>query len=191
MSRYIDIHTHFPTGLHIEPQGVGIHPWHSAVKQMPNEDEFTQADLIGEIGLDYVCDVERGQQERVFRAQLAIAERLKKVVVLHCVKAFEPTMKILAEYNLRAVIFHGFIGSVQQAARAVEKGYFLSFGANTSRSPKTIEALRNTPLDKMFIESDETLKNIEEIYSEIALLKGVNIDLLKEVISENYRTIFE
>ena len=124
MSRYIDIHTHFPTGLHIEPQGVGIHPWHSAVKQMPSEDEFTQADLIGEIGLDYVCDVERGQQERVFRAQLAIAERLKKVVVLHCVKAFEPTMKILEEYDLRTVIFHGFIGSAQQAERATQKGYF-------------------------------------------------------------------
>ena len=191
MSRYIDIHTHHPTGQHIEPQGVGIHPWHAATEPMPSEADFAQADIVGEIGLDYACDVERGLQECVFRAQLAIAERLKKVVVLHCVKTFEPTMKILAEYNLRAVIFHGFIGSVQQAARAVENGYFLSFGANTSRSPKTTEALRNTPLNRMFVESDETLKNIEEIYSESAHLKGVNIDQLKEVISENYRTIFE
>ena len=191
MSRYIDIHTHFPTGLHIEPQGVGIHPWHSAVKQMPSEDEFTQADLIGEIGLDYVCDVERGQQERVFRAQLAIAERLKKVVVIHCVKDFEPTMKILEEYDLRTVIFHGFIGSVQQAERATQKGYFLSFGASTARSPKTIEALRNTSLDKIFIESDESNKNIEDIYSEIAHLKGCNQDLLEQAILENYNKIFK
>ena len=191
MSRYIDIHTHFPTGRHIEPQGVGIHPWHSAFEQLPSLEEFTQADLIGEIGLDFACDVEHNRQEEVFRAQLAIAERLKKVVVLHCVKAFEPTMKILEEYDIQAVIFHGFIGSVQQASRATEKGYFLSFGANTSQSPKTIEALRNTPLEKIFVESDETQKNIEKIYDEIALLKGVNRDLLKEVISENYRTIFE
>ena len=27
MSRYIDIHTHHPTLSHIEPQGVGVHPW--------------------------------------------------------------------------------------------------------------------------------------------------------------------
>ena len=191
MSRFIDIHTHHPTARYIEPQGVGIHPWHATTEPLPSEAEFAQADLIGEIGLDFACGVERSIQESVFRAQLAIAERLKKVIVLHCVRAFEPTMKILAEYNIRAVIFHGFIGSVQQAESAVKKGYFLSFGANTSRSPKTIEALRNTPLNKIFIESDETQKNIEEIYNEIAILKGINIDLLKEAISENYRTIFE
>ena len=191
MSRFIDIHTHFPTGRHIEPQGVGIHPWHSAFEQLPSLEEFAQADLIGEIGLDFACDVERSKQEEVFRAQLAIAERLKKVVVLHCVKAFEPTMKILEEYDIRAVIFHGFIGSVQQAERAINKGYFLSFGANTSRSPKTIEALRNTPLDKIFVESDESKKNIEDIYSEIATLKGCKQGLLEQAILENYNNIFE
>ena len=158
---------------------------------MPSEDEFTQADLIGEIGLDYVCDVERGQQERVFRAQLAIAERLKKVVVLHCVKALEPTMKILEEYDLQTVIFHGFIGSTQQTERATKRGYFLSFGVNTARSPKTIETLCNTPLDKIFIESDESNKNIEDIYSEIAHLKGCNQDLLEQAILENYNKIFK
>ena len=191
MSRLIDIHTHFPTGRHIEPQGVGVHPWRAADEALPRKEKYAAADLVGEIGLDFACDVERSKQEEVFRAQLAIAEELQKPVVLHCVRAFEPTMKIVAEYDIRAVIFHGFIGSVQQAERAINKGYFLSFGANTSRSPKTIEALRNTPLEKIFVESDETQKNIEKIYDEIALLKGVNRDLLKEVISENYRTIFE
>jgi TatD DNase family protein len=190
MSRYIDIHTHFPTGLHIEPQGVGIHPWHSAVKQMPSEDEFTQADLIGEIGLDYVCDVERGQQERVFRAQLAIAERLKKVVVLHCVKAFEPTMKILEEYDLRAVIFHGFIGSKEQAQRAIKKGYYLSFGDRTWLSPKTIEALRNTPLEQIFIETDEADTTIDKQYLEVARVKGILLNELQQHILDNYNRIF-
>ena len=191
MSRYIDIHTHFPTGRHIEPQGVGVHPWRVLCDELPSREEFATAALVGEIGLDFACDVERSKQEEVFRAQLAIAERLKKVVVLHCVKAFEPTMKILEEYDIRAVIFHGFIGSVQQADRATEKGYFLSFGANTSQSPKTIEALRNTPLDKIFIESDESKKNIEEIYNEIATLKGCKQGLLEQAILENYNNIFE
>ena len=191
MSRLIDIHTHFPTGRHIEPQGVGIHPWRAADEALPRKEKYAAADLVGEIGLDFACDVERSKQEEVFRAQLSIAEELQKPIVLHCVRAFEPTMKILAEYDLRAVIFHGFIGSVQQAERAIEKGYFLSFGANTSRSPKTIEALRNTPLDKIFVESDESKKNIEEIYSEIATLKGCKQGLLEQAILENYNNIFE
>lgn len=191
MSRFIDIHTHFPTGLHIEPQGIGVHPWRAADETLPSREEYAAADLIGEIGLDFACDVERSKQEEVFRAQLTIAEELQKPVVLHCVRAFEPTMKIVAEYALRAVIFHGFIGSTQQAQRAIEKGYFLSFGTNTARSPKTIEALRNTPLDKMFIESDESKKNIAEIYTKIATLKGCKQDLLEQAILENYNKIFK
>ena len=100
-------------------------------------------------------------------------------------------MKIVSEYNLKSVIFHGFIGSTQQALRAVDAGYFLSFGPSTSRSPKTIEALRNTPLDKIFIESDETRKNIEDIYSEIATLKGCKQEILEQAILENYNKVFE
>ena len=191
MSRFIDIHTHFPTGRHIEPQGVGVHPWRILCDELPSREEFATAALVGEIGLDFACDVERSKQEVVFRAQLAIAEELQKPVVLHCVRAFEPTMKILSEYNLRAVIFHGFIGSAQQAERAIKKGYFLSFGINTSRSPKTIEALRNTPFHKIFAESDESKKNIEEIYSEIATLKGCKQGLLEQAILDNYNNIFE
>ena len=191
MSRLIDIHTHFPTGLHIEPQGIGVHPWRAADEALPRKEKYAAADLVGEIGLDFACDVEHSKQEEVFRAQLSIAEELQKPVVLHCVRAFEPTMKILSEYNLRAVIFHGFIGSTQQAERAIKKGYFLSFGANTLRSPKTIEALRNTPLDKIFVESDESKKNIEEIYSEIAALKGCKQELLEQAILENYNKVFE
>ena len=99
-------------------------------------------------------------------------------------------MKIVSEYNLKSVIFHGFIGSAQQAARAVDAGYFLSFGANTLRSPKTIEALRNTPLNRIFIESDETRKNIEDIYSEIATLKGCKQEILEQAILENYNKVF-
>ena len=122
MSRYVDIHTHHPTLRHIEPQAVGVHPWRAA-KQRFDYLSLERAVAIGEIGLDYACGVERDVQERVLREQLAVAEQRRLPVVLHCVRAFEPMMKILSEYELRAVIFHGFIGSVQQAERAVARGY--------------------------------------------------------------------
>lgn len=191
MSRLIDIHTHFPTGRHIEPQGVGVHPWRAADEALPSKEDYATADLICEIGLDFACDVKRNRQEEVFRAQLTIAEELQKPVILHYVRAFEPMMKIIAEYNLQAVVFHGFIGSVQQAERAIKKGYFLSFGVNTARSPKTIKVLHYTPLDKIFIESDESKKNIDEIYTEIATLKGCEQEHLEQAIWDNYNNIFK
>ena len=189
MSRYIDIHTHRPTALHIEPQAVGIHPW-MAEKEAFDEAIFDNAVAIGEIGLDFACDVYRDTQERVFRAQLAQAEKRNLPVILHCVRAFEPTMKILAEYRLRAVIFHGFIGSVQQAKRAIDAGHYLSFGPNAFRSPKTIAALQSTPDDRLFAETDDSGEMIENVYSKIAQTRGISVKELRVTIENNYNKIF-
>lgn len=189
MNRFIDIHTHHPTFRHIEPQGVGCHPWY-ALQGLPPLEEFEQAPLIGEIGLDYHCAVDTELQQRVFHEQLSIAQSLGRAVVLHCVKAFEPTMKILAQYQLRAVIFHGFIGSVEQADRAIKSGYYLSFGPRSLRSPKSIKALMATPLNHLFAESDESEERIEDIYSAIANIKGISVEELQNAIENNHNKIF-
>lgn len=190
MSRYIDIHTHRPTLRHVEPQAVGIHPWQAEKEQfLPSI--FEGAVAIGEIGLDFACDVNREAQQQLFLKQLREAERLDVPVILHCVKAFEPMMKILAERRLRAVIFHGFIGSVQQAKRAVERGYFLSFGEGAFRSPKTVEAMRMIPLTHLFAETDESDCPIEEVYRRIAEVRGASVEELQRQIEENYKRIFD
>ena len=189
MSHYIDIHTHRPTALHIEPQAVGIHPW-MAEKVVFDEAIFDNAAAVGEIGLDFACDVNRDTQERVFRAQLTQAEKRNLPVILHCVRAFEPTMKILAEYRLCAVIFHGFIGSAQQAKRAIDAGYYLSFGPNAFRSPKTIAALQSIPESRLFAETDDSGEMIENVYSKIAQTRGISVEKLREIIENNYNKIF-
>ena len=140
---------------------------------------------------DYAGTVGREAQLRIFREQLDWAERLGKPVVLHCVKAFEAVMRELAPHALRAVIFHGFIGSSQQAAEAVKRGYYLSFGERTFRSPRTVEALRRTPVENLFAETDESDVPIEEIYRRIAQAKDLDPEMLKCAIYRNYREIFE
>ena len=129
-------------------------------------------------------------QESLFRYQLAIAERLRKPVVLHCVKAFEPMMNILDEYELAAVIFHGFIGSPEQALQAVKAGYYLSFGHRTFASPKSIEALRQIPQNRLFVETDDYDISIDEVYERVAGLLGVELENLEAIIEKNFETIF-
>lgn len=189
MSLYIDIHTHHPSSLHIEPETKGIHPW-EAEKGSINDVDFSQAQAIGEIGLDYACEVDKERQIDLFEKQLQLAQELQVPVVLHCVKAFEDVMKILEKYTLRAVIFHGFIGSKEQAQRAIKKGYYLSFGDRTWLSPKTIEALRNTPLEQIFIETDEANTTIDKQYLEVARVKGILLNELQQHILDNYNRIF-
>ena len=91
----VDIHTHHPRPDVVSPRMAGIHPWDAERgSALP---DFAHCDIIGETGLDYACEVDRLAQERLFRAHLEAAERLQKPVVLHTVRAFEPTIKILAE----------------------------------------------------------------------------------------------
>lgn len=192
MRDFIDIHTHNFTNRHTELHAVGIHPWNAEKIEISEvcDEQFTSADAIGEIGLDYACEVDRTRQEELFCRQLAIAQRTGKPVVLHCVKAFEPTMNLLLRYSLKTVIFHGFIGSKTQAEAAIKRGYFLSFGHPTARSPKSIEALRATPLSQLFVETDESGLSIEDIYREIAHLRGVSTEELIAATHENWNRIF-
>lgn len=152
---------------------------------------FADADAVGETGLDFACGVDRVAQERLFRLHLDAAQRLCLPVVLHCVRAFEPVMNILREYSLRTAIFHGFIGSEQQAARAVGRGYYLSFGPATMRSPRTVAALRSVPLERIFAETDDTGADIADVYEMICRVRGVEMETLKERLAQNYYDIFD
>lgn len=188
---YVDIHTHRPTGRHIELRTAGIHPWmadaQDAASLLPLP-EGVQA--IGEIGLDLLRGPSPERQTETFRQQLAIAEREELPVVLHCVRAFEPVMQLLAGYRLPAVIFHGFIGSPEQARQALAKGYCLSFGERTFRSPRSMEALRATPSGQLFLETDDSPVPIGEIYARAAGLRGESVAELQRTTTENYERIF-
>lgn len=194
MGKLVNIHTHNPAKTEITIRTAGIHPYDVASADTTRleaiEREAAEADAVGEIGLDFACDVSREEQERVFRAQLATAERLQKPVVLHCVRAFEPTMAMLDGVRLPAVIFHGFIGSPEQARRAVARGYYLSFGERTFRSPKSIEAMRSTPLSHLFVENDESPTPIAELYERVAALLGIETRVLEAQATENFERIF-
>jgi TatD DNase family protein len=176
----------------LPPCSVGIHPWQAGgvdTEGALGEVATALANFIGEIGLDYAVEGDRAMQAEVFRAQLAIAERRGLPVILHCVRAFEPVMKILEDYTLRAVVFHGFVGSPEQAQAATRRGYYLSFGERSFGSPKTVVAMRHTPLEKLFLESDESPLAIAEIYSRAAEILAVPLSTLKEQIFNNFQLI--
>lgn len=189
----VNIHTHHPKPEERTLSIVGIHPYNAEAMTtdmllLVNQ-QVASYHAVGEIGLDFVCSTDRKLQEQFFRAQLEIAQHAGKGVVIHCVKAFECVMKILSEYTLRFVIFHGFIGSTIQAKRAISKGYFLSFGERTFRSPKTIESLLITPTDRLFLETDDSTITIEEMYTRTAEILSIPEPILCGIINANFDTI--
>jgi TatD DNase family protein len=169
----------------------GIHPWQAeSTEVLP---DFSLCDIVGETGVDYACDVDKEVQKRLFREHLAGAIKANKPVVLHVVRAVDDVLNILKEYStLRGVIFHGFIGSWQQAERCIERGYYLSFGPRSLHSPKVREIIAKMPQNLLFCETDaeHDKGNIEQVYSEVAKLRGVSVEALSKSIEENYNTVF-
>lgn len=191
MLPYVNIHTHRPTGSGIELRTEGVHPWDADMQLVATLGErLSDAQAVGETGLDFVHGPSREVQTEALRAQLRLARERGLPVVLHCVRAFEPLMRELAACEPRAVIFHGFIGSPEQARRALAKGYFLSFGERAFASPKTLAALRETPLSQLFLETDDSPVPIAEIYARAAEAKGVPEEVLQRAILDNYKRIF-
>lgn len=196
----VNIHTHRPTGRGIELRAEGIHPWKAdraaaeafAARFDGPSDERSDGPIqaIGEIGLDYACAIDRRLQLDVLRSQLALACRTGLPVVLHCVRAFEPLMRELAARQPRAVIFHGFIGSPEQARQALGRGYLLSFGERTFASPKSLRALQEVPLGQLFLETDDDPAPIESLYERVAALRGISPEELKQATLANYERIF-
>jgi len=196
---FVNIHTHRPTGCGIELRTADIHPWDApqadaaALDRLARELESGGVQAVGETGLDFVQAADNGTRQaqiELFRAQLALACRYGLPVVLHCVKAFEQTMRLLREQEPRAVIFHGFIGSPEQARQALERGYCLSFGERTFASPRTVEALKGTPLSQLFLETDDSETPVKTIYTRVAELLALSVEELKRATTENYERIF-
>lgn len=200
MLPYVNIHTHRPTGRGIELRTAGLHPREAgeatvgavgalAERLCGGASDAIQA--VGETGLDFACPVPREAQFNALRAQLALARQAGMPVVLHCVRAFEPLMRELAECEPRAVIFHGFIGSPEQARQALRRGYYLSFGERAFASPKTLRALREVPLGQLFFETDDDEVTIGEIYARAAAVLGLPEEVLQRATLENYERLFE
>lgn len=187
--RLIDIHTHQPHPAILSPVMAGVHPW-DAEKGLALPD-FSTCDIVGETGLDYASKVDRMAQERLFRQQLDIAQQIDRPVVLHVVRSFEDVMRILAEYpKLKGVLFHGFIGSIEQAARCFARGYYLSFGKRSLASPKSRQVIATAPAERIFCESDDAPStDVENIYYEVAMLRGISIESLRQQITKNYEKL--
>ena len=189
----VNIHTHSPKNDELTLSTVGIHPYDSGSANSDSilavERTAEGCDAIGEIGLDFACTADINQQLFIFQAQLEVAQKAGKGVVLHCVRAFEKVMECLKNYSLKFVIFHGFIGSTEQAKQAAKQGYYLSFGERTFRSPKSIEAMRNYPTNLLFFETDESDVNIDQIYSQASAVLGIPEADLKRITNENFSKI--
>jgi len=113
---------------------------------------------IGETGLDYYRDTAGvADQQRSFRAHIAIAKATGTALVIHDRDAHDDVLRVLDEEGApERTVFHCFSGDAEMARRCAAQGYFLSFAGNiTFKNAAALrEAAAVTPLDLLLVETD-------------------------------------
>ena len=84
-------------------------------------------------------------------------------------------------------VIHGFNSSVETMRQLLKHDIYISLGEVLYRNEnQAIEILKIIPLDRLFLETDVSGRDIRDVYSKAATLLGCDIDFLCRKIFENY-----
>ncbi len=184
---------------------------------------------VGEIGLDYFRPPAGGLLKEVqintFNAQLDLAKKHKKPVIIHCRDAYVEMLEILKTFKGDPVspkgVMHCFLGSWPIAEELLKLGFYLGFtGAITYQKkssfvsapatpkfklgePEIFNVVRNTPLDRILIETDcpylapvphrgerNEPSFVRHVAEKIAEIKGVSVEEIEKATSKNAEKLF-
>jgi len=208
---FIDIHTHSQiksSGIRVasfflgdnikeaeDPICVGLHPWHSDSSDLDLENRFApyleRAVALGEIGLDRTIQVPIKKQAELFVAQLEIAKRFHLPVVIHCVKAYSDILAIMPKYKELTYIFHGFYANEQILKSLLLYNSYFSVGIRELLRPKGNALIRSIPINRLFLETDESMTAIEDVYNAASEATGIAITELREQLYSSYINLFK
>ena len=172
---------------------IGIHPWfltednaESQWKALQKHISHPSVIAIGEGGLDKLKGPDMELQIKLLKQQVTLSEEKSLPLIIHCVKAFNELIQLKKELRPHQPwIIHGFRGKEALAIDCIRHGFYLSYGEHFQES-----ALKATPQEKLFIETDESEVPIQEIYQSIALVHGIGLQELKESIKKNVKEVF-
>lgn len=180
---------------------VGIHPWHIPTTSVQARTDSAlrhememlaalavqpQVLAIGEAGLDKHADAPMAVQTEVFEYQAQLSSRLGKPLVIHLVKAVDELLRLKHRIQPPVPwIIHGFRGKAALAEEYLRHGFYLSFGERYQE-----EALRITPPDRLFLETDESETPVADLYRQAAAVRHMALDELAETVRENIGKVF-
>lgn len=178
----------------------GIHPWYMDDYKVDDqltmlEDLLSQQELVavGECGLDKLRGADFIFQKEIFEKQLILANRYKKPVIIHCVKAFQDVLEAKQRLHIEVpMIIHGFNKGPETASMLLHAGFYFSFGGELlNRTSATRYVIRQIPSRNLFFETDDRSGSVVDIYREASSLLGVPVDALKEKVFKNFTGTFQ
>lgn len=200
----------------------GLHPWFVADRSerwLDTLESYVRDTpcAVGEIGLDRLVEpFDKEAQEEVFRAQIELARKYERPMMVHCVKMWGVLMEILnTQPKLPGgLLLHAYGGSVDLIKPLVKLGAYFSFSGTVllENHRHAREALKMVPAERLLIESDapnmlppEEFRtftvnsadgtvlnhpaNLPEILKGVAELRGESTEELKSILWENAKRL--
>ncbi|CAA7195732.1 TatD family hydrolase [Chryseobacterium potabilaquae] len=173
---------------------VGIHPRDINCNSIENQIDWLTSNIsdhcfaIGECGLDSLVPIDPKIQEMIFIKQIQLSNEMRKPLIIHCVRKFYEVISFKKQAT-QAMIIHGFNKKQGVAEDLLKNNFYLSVGKAVLYNLSLQNTIRITPLDKLFLETDNDDFIIEELYKKVSLLKGISLKQLSEQILENLDTI--
>lgn len=156
---------------------VAIHPWEAA-KATPADMEHVaalaqQSDtvMIGECGIDRLCDADIDTQISIFKQHVEISENIRKPLLLHCIKAYSDIIALKKQLRpLQPWIIHGYRGKPSVTEQLLRHGFYISIGEKFNT-----DSLLMIPDDRLLIETDESTLAISDIAEKVAAARHVPV----------------
>jgi len=144
----------------------------------------------GECGLDKLSGTDWALQLKAFQRQIELAEEINKPLIIHCVKAFNDVLAMLKNVKV-PVIFHGVNNKLSIIQPVIDSGYYLSFGKSLLGFNEAIlNTFRETPLEQIFLETDDADVDIKEIYKSAARIKNISEKEILLQVEKNFLNLF-
>jgi len=145
---------------------LGLHPWelgNLGTFEIDDNLRFIEQNIasavaVGEIGLDYdkrVLKVASKEiQKEVLGRLLDIAKKYTKPAVIHSRYAWKDALQIIQDVDIDKAVFHWFTGFSSVLKGIIDVGYFISATPATEYHEEHRRAVKEAPLQRLFLETD-------------------------------------
>ncbi|MDP2939025.1 MAG: TatD family hydrolase [Candidatus Omnitrophota bacterium] len=193
---------------------LGIHPTEILLPEIESCLKFIRENIgnavaIGEIGLDYWYknnkkdQIARELQREVFLSQLNLAKEFNLPVIIHSRGAWQDCWDIIISCEIKKAVFHWFSGPLNILKEIIKAGFLISATPALGYSPQHQEAIKNSPIENIIIETDSPVfyrnknggfkaspKDVVRTLELLAQIKQMPISEMQTITTENAVNFF-
>jgi TatD DNase family protein len=172
---------------------------------------------IGETGFDYYWrpkttakkELFKQKQKELFLEHLKLAKELNLPVIFHCRMAQKDLINTLLEnpeLKPKKAVAHSFVGNKEELKQYLDLGYYIGFNGIIFKTIQGInfeEVIKETPIDKILIETDcpylapppflaerNAPIYVRYVAERISQIKNKKIEEIERITTQNAKTLF-